>query len=237
MLQAGIEKVKSLLGGKTVYVVSSIILVVLGLTYFYINNFGKKLSEEPNYSPETRLADIEEHVTGIVVDVSGAVNQPGLYKLDDGARVGEAIALAGGISSDASVVYVSKIINLAEKLGDTDKVYIPFEIEIENGEGYMLSPLVLNSQLISNSGPGQVPTQHIPTSSSSTNTPVSPSNSGAGMNVNTSSLEALDTLSGIGPAYAQRIVDNRPYKDFTELVSKSGIPKSTLDKIKTLISF
>jgi DNA uptake protein ComE-like DNA-binding protein len=42
---------------------------------------------------------------------------------------------------------------------------------------------------------------------------------------------------GIGSAYATKIINARPYKDFSELVSKSGVPAATLTKIQTDIEF
>jgi len=63
----------------------------------------------------------------IVVDVSGAVVQPGMYQLDKGARIGQAITRAGGYRLGVDDRSVAQEINLAKKLQDEDKIYIPFE--------------------------------------------------------------------------------------------------------------
>ncbi|EKD95703.1 MAG: competence protein CelA, partial [uncultured bacterium] len=57
------------------------------------------------------------------------------------------------------------------------------------------------------------------------------------INVNSATEAELDTLAGIGKAYAQKIITNRPYATFQELKSKSGIPISVLEKIKSSITY
>jgi len=55
---------------------------------------------------------------------------------------------------------------------------------------------------------------------------------GGKVDINAATADELDKLPGIGPAYAKKIIDNRPYKTKNELVSKKVIPQSTYDKIK-----
>lgn len=62
----------------------------------------------------------------LTVDVAGAVLHPGVYKLDGGARVGDALAVAGGLTGEADASWFEKNINRAAKLKDGDKVRIPF---------------------------------------------------------------------------------------------------------------
>jgi competence protein ComEA len=75
----------------------------------------------PTPSP-TETNEIKVHVTG-------AVNAPGVYTLWDGARVDDAIAIAGGASSEADL----EAVNLALKVRDEDKVTIPRQGEIIAG--------------------------------------------------------------------------------------------------------
>ena len=55
------------------------------------------------------------------------------------------------------------------------------------------------------------------------------------MDLNAASAEDLQTLPGIGEAYAKKIIENRPYKRKDEIVAKAGVPQSTYDKIKDQI--
>lgn len=74
----------------------------------------KPFSSQPS-SPQSKIK----------VDVSGAVQAPGVYVLDPGARVEDALRAAGGISNQADPEKLSKTINLAQSLIDGMKIYIP----------------------------------------------------------------------------------------------------------------
>ena len=72
-------------------------------------------------------------------------------------------------------------------------------------------------------------------SSTSTSTVAGASQTGL-INVNLASSSELDTLPGIGPVTAQKIIDNRPYSQISDLVSKKAVTQSVFDKIKDKIS-
>lgn len=65
----------------------------------------------------------------IMVDISGAVVKPGVYSLSSDSRVQDAVIKAGGFAEDADRMEIARSINLAEKITDGEKIYIPF-----NGE-------------------------------------------------------------------------------------------------------
>ncbi len=140
----------------------------------------------------------------IVVDVSGAVEKPGVYELKEGARVAEALTAAGGLAEMADRIWVQQHLNLAQKVADGMKIYVPFKGEQDSG-----LPAQAGFKVQGNGG--KVLGARV-------------------VNVNTASLEELDGLWGIGESRAKAIIEHRPYGSLDELVTKAGIPQSVLDK-------
>lgn len=80
-------------------------------------------SSEHSLSQGSELGDI-------VVDVAGAVTNPGVYKLQREARIGDALVAAGGLSGVADRSWVAETLNLAEVVKDGGKIYIPARQQI-----------------------------------------------------------------------------------------------------------
>jgi len=78
--------------------------------------------------------------------------------------------------------------------------------------------------------PAKTPTTTAATAKTGAKTTASPL-----LDINSATQEQLETLPGIGEAYAQKIVAGRPYSRKDQLVSKSVIPQATYDKIKDSI--
>lgn len=77
---------------------------------------------------------IERRVT---IQVAGGVNQPGVYTLDQSARMQDVIELAGGLSPTAD----ENRINLAQKLSDGEKLTIPERAPVASGEAELSPPV------------------------------------------------------------------------------------------------
>lgn len=82
-------------------------------------------SEQSEDEIQDEKTDKLEDSSKIYVYVCGAVNSPGVYELEDGARIYEAIVCAGGLRDDADKNYV----NQAQILSDGEQIYIPTEEE------------------------------------------------------------------------------------------------------------
>jgi len=83
---------------------------------------GLILFKNSNSSDEIQIISSQASPFGeIVVHVDGAVASPGVYKLPGGSRLADAVKVAGGLAADADGAKV----NLAAKVADGQKVYIP----------------------------------------------------------------------------------------------------------------
>lgn len=166
--------------------------------------------------PEPAVVEIvkEEETRGeIVVDVAGAVEKPGIYKIPTGSRIGDALVMAGGFAAEADREWVSQYLNLAEEVKDGGKIYIPGQAAGTGNQKIQIvgQPDAVEKQILGAAVQGRI-------------------------NINTASQSELESLWGIGEARAKAIISNRPYGVTEELVSKAKIPQSVYDKIREQIS-
>jgi len=120
------------------------------LSYGLISLLTSKNSQnqvvfEPG-NPQSTSGSASVTLAQIVVDMEGAVVRPGVYKLNQDARIQNALISAGGLSAKADREWVNKNLNLASKLNDGAKIYIPAA-----GENYTSSNSVLGVQATQNS--------------------------------------------------------------------------------------
>ena len=155
----------------------------------------------------------------IFVDVQGAVENPGVVQLTEGARVFQAIEAAGGVVSMGD----TSLLNLAQQLNDGDKLYVPF-----TGETVALPD---GSQVVAGTGQAQA------AGSAGLISGAGSGSAGDGkININTATSEELQTLSGIGIVTAGKIVDyrskNGKFSRPEDIKNVSGIGDRTYDNIK-----
>ncbi len=145
----------------------------------------------------------------LVIDIEGAVIKPGVYKLPDDSRIQDALIAAGGLSDKADREKIAKGLNLAAKISDGGKIYIPFVGDTAAATGG------------SAGGSSQA---------------VIGDSTGGAININSATATELDSLSGVGPATAEKIIGNRPYEKIEDLLSKKSVGNSVFEKIKDKIS-
>jgi len=100
-------------------------LVGMGLVGYGVWDQVKPREVKVEIIKEKGESENEQARGEIVVDVAGAVEKPGVYKLPSNSRIGDALVLAGGLSANADRSWVSATLNLAEKLEDGEKIFIP----------------------------------------------------------------------------------------------------------------
>lgn len=116
-----------------IVVLSAVVLIIAVRLFSAGTTYDFQISNE-----ETSTATFSENASApqggetakktLYVHVVGAVNNPGLYELDDGARVAAAITAAGGFTEDAA----SESVNLARELSDGEQVMV--SIRSDNGQ-------------------------------------------------------------------------------------------------------
>lgn len=107
---------------KSAIILGSVCLVVLGIGVFLL----KAGDFESDVKITDRTATDSAGVIGVIqVDVEGAVEAPGVYKLGQGARVEDVLQAAGGLTDEADRVWVEKNVNRAQVVKDGYKLYVP----------------------------------------------------------------------------------------------------------------
>lgn len=165
------------------------------------------MGPEPDGLPQAAVA--AQTRKEILVHVAGAVVTPGVYHLEQGARVQDAIAAAGG----ALLSGLPDTLNLAARIEDGDKIYVP-------DRAAEPPTAVANLATV------------LPVQSVSAEVSARPRR----VQINTASAKELDGLPGITPTTAKAIVEYRtshgPFKTLEELDAVKGIGPATIEKIR-----
>ncbi len=197
------------------FLLSFVLLFVSGILLAKIWEFQRK----PPLRYEVGESLNGEDTQGVQVnsslcktDVSGAVKNPGVYELSEGSRVEDALSAAGGLSAQAAPDWVAKNMNLAARITDGQKIYVPNRQElVDNG---------------ASQGTGFATSSSFQAGSSESSDKV---------NLNQASKAELETLPGIGPALAERIIAHRektPFSRVEDLTAVSGIGSKTLEDLR-----
>ena len=149
----------------------------------------------------------------VVVQVAGAVARPGVYSLPLGSRVADAIAAAGGYSTEVDPRAAESKLNLAARVQDAQLIVVPRRGDVAAGQSGAASGAT--------AGAG---------ASAAASGPI---------NLNTASAADLDTLPGIGPATAAKIIASRgekPFSSVDDLVARKIVTPVTLAKFRDQVT-
>ncbi|MTV27564.1 ComEA family DNA-binding protein [Nitriliruptoraceae bacterium ZYF776] len=174
---------------------------------------GAAPAAEDGHGPASDGAVVEDGE--VTVHVSGAVATPGVVTLPAGSRVADAVTAAGGHDPDAELAHV----NLARPLTDGEQVHVPREGEPPP--------------------PSVAPEVTGPVDGGAVDVPGAPGTGGP-VDLNRASTTELETLPGIGPAIAQRIVQHRethgPFATVGDLRDVSGIGEKRFQELAPLVT-
>lgn len=180
------------------------------------NEIGQENAVESNNVTQNQMEEEK-----IAIHITGEVNKTGIFYLKKGARIADAIEAAGGATKNAGLDKV----NLAYILEDGQKIYIPSKEE----------KIEKNAYIISNSGENVL----VEEGKNSTNTQ-NGNNSVKGVNskvnINSANQTELETLPGIGPSLARRIIEyresNGKFQKIEDIQNVKGIGDSKYGNIK-----
>jgi competence protein ComEA len=170
----------------------------------------------PPTQPDTAAQDTQqaEARAPLIVYLTGAVVNQGVYELEQGARVNDAIVLAGGLAEDSAVNYI----NPAAPLGDGQHIHIPTLAEIESGEAVRIA---------AGGAVGMGGASTGAAGSAETGAGGGATSGEQRVNINTADNAELESLPGVGVATAQRIIDyrekNGAFTSVEDLMNISGI--------------
>ena len=167
-----------------------------------------KQTDNINNQSEVENKENEDNSSKLC-QIDGCVNKPGVYSFKNDDRIKDIIDLAGGFTKDAD----TKSVNLAMKLKDEMKIFIPSKNEISKLQNHDTE----NSQIVT----------------------LKDNNSTNLVNINTADSNKLQTLPGIGPSKAKKIIEFREknqFKKIEELKNVDGIGEKTFESLKSLIT-
>lgn len=205
-----------------------IIILIIGLTIYVLKNktndeldmniFITQEDDVNKIEPENvGSVDKEDNKeTKIAVHITGEVKKTGIVYLEEGARLVDAIEKAGGETKNADLSQV----NLAYKLQDGEKIYIPNKKE------------KINEYIISGNGNNAIKEEE--------NSLNNLKGENKKVNLNTATKSELDSLPGIGPSTAQKIIDyrekNGKFNKVEDLKNIRGIGDAKFSEIKDRIT-
>lgn len=195
-------------------------IVAIGIMYFIYNK--NQVKEDINIEDEILVNNVitNENNTNddiVIIHITGSVKNPGIVKLKEGSRIEDAIESAGGLTENADITKV----NLAYVVEDGTKIKIPSASEEDIGDEDIID---------SKSGDNIIIEENAVPSNNSTQT----------ININKATEKEFETLPGIGPSLASKIIEyrnqNGKFESIEDIKNVNGIGDNKYEKIKDLIT-
>ena len=199
-------------------VVGALLIGGVALVIGVSGSGGGAVEGPPTSSDAGATESLPPQGGGLVIDVAGAVAQPGLYHLPIGSRVGDAVDAAGGFGPRVDVDRVGQELNLAETLTDGQQVRVPSRDDPATASGGGASG---NAAGTGGSGSG------------------SGGGAAALVNLNSATQAELEALPGIGPVTATKIIAAReetPFRSVDELRDRGLVGEKTFGQLQALVS-
>ena len=214
-------------------IIGVIAIIIIGYIcyYVYAKDENKNTEFENNLEIENPKDENNEIDENIIVHISGAVNKEGVIQLKMNSRISDAIEMAGGLRDNAN----TKNINLAYKLEDGMKIYIPTIEEQENKTD-------IDKNITDNEGKENLTNDFVTTSSgtSDSNSQNVQNEQIVKVNINSATQEQLESLPGIGPSTANKIInyrnENGKFNKIEDIKEVSGIGDAKFNKLKEFIT-
>lgn len=220
---------------RTYYIFLGIASIVSLVTGFLLSSYlfcDCKVEEGISLKDVGGVDDERVGDCDLYIDVSGAVMEPGVVCLDDGAIVHDAVEKAQGFNPSAYAFrYVSQKINLARILENEEKIYIPFRSDVVcsliEDEGIDYIDKVMDEVDISKDVTVEKKEEVRDEAEIFEDEDC--------ININTATKEKITELSGIGASRAADIIEGRPYSTKEDIKEVPGIGDVTFENIKDFI--
>lgn len=230
-----IKKYKYLI---TIILILSIIM--LGIIIKINLDKNKELNIDNEIFSYEKEKDVKEKISEYKVDIKGAIANPGVYIGNDNTRVIDIIDMAGGLLENSDIT----VINLSKKVFDEMVIIIYTKEELEkmlNGEEINYDNIITDKEIlfpdIKNDA---VIEEETNTSNNESTKEESKTEEISIVNINTASIEELDSLPGIGSSKAQNIIDyrniNGKFGSIEEILNVNGIGTALYEQIKAYIT-
>lgn len=228
------------------FLISFVILLItiqygLFAYFYYVKGFKSDNINQAQEDVETFENDSneKEKLSEFYVEIKGAVNSPGVFKVTSDNIINDVINMAGGLKNNA----YTKNINLSKNVSKEMVVYVytNYEYSLLNTkeETYECNCPKQDISVCTDKGASIITSDEDKTEEHFNSDSKSETKNNK-VNINTSTKEVLTSLSGIGDAKAQNIIDYRNenglFKSIEDLKNVSGISEKLFEQIKEFIT-